>query len=317
MNKLLKLALLGIATVMAADPPAEPATTKAADDTKAADGEAATDTKVGETSPGVGGWTYDYANKGNDWGKLVSSNNAVNYCGEVNNQSPINFLDPIGSYGWAYGDTVPQSFDKHEKNYKDLRKGTQVSWVNKAMNVNLAEIETLENFFVSHLASSNLKASTNKFSVNSFQLRSPSEHTVMGKHLDIELQIKHNAESFNETANIKMGYVSIFFSVEHYDKSITEQDNSTVQRFFEHLKFDDLGEPIVDIIGFGKLMDIIQMEHRWIYKGSETFPPCEKYVYWNVIKRIFPIKIEEFVKFQALMEARKDELGGIGNNRAI
>jgi len=50
----------------------------------------------------------------------------------------------------------------------------------------------------------------------------------MGKHLDIELQIKHNAEKFNDTANIKFGYVSVFFSVEHYDKSITEQDNSTV-----------------------------------------------------------------------------------------
>jgi len=48
-------------------------------------------------------------------------------------------------------------------------------------------------------------------------------------------------------------------------------------------------------------MEIIKMEHRWIYKGSETFPPCEKYVYWNVIKKVLPIKIEEFAKFQTLM----------------
>ena len=83
------------------------------------------------------------------------------------------------------------------------------------------------------------------------------------------------------------------------------------------MKFNDLGEPVVDIIGFGKLMEIVRMEHRWIYKGSETFPPCEQFVYWNVIKRTFPIKIEEFAKFTTLMEARQAELGIMGNNRAI
>jgi len=36
------------------------------------------------------------------------------------------------------------------------------------MNVDLAEIETLENFFVSNLAELNLKAATSKFSVESF-----------------------------------------------------------------------------------------------------------------------------------------------------
>jgi len=44
----------------------------------------------------------------------------------------------------------------------------------------------------------------------------------MGKHLDIELQIKHVAEKWNETANIKYAYVSLFFSVEDYDRTITE-----------------------------------------------------------------------------------------------
>ena len=28
-----------------------------------------------------GGWTYDYSQNGADFGSLVSSNNAVNYCG--------------------------------------------------------------------------------------------------------------------------------------------------------------------------------------------------------------------------------------------
>jgi hypothetical protein len=73
----------------------------------------------------------------------------------------------------------------------------------------------------------------------------------MGKHLDIELQIKHNAATWNDTEKIKFAYVSIFFSVEDYDKSFTEAQNTTVQRFFEHMKFDNNGEPSVDQIGLG------------------------------------------------------------------
>ena len=62
-----------------------------------------------------GGWTYDYKQNGADWGKLVSSNRAINYCGQTRNQSPINLLNPIGSYGWAYGETIPKEHDKFEK----------------------------------------------------------------------------------------------------------------------------------------------------------------------------------------------------------
>jgi len=106
---------------------------------------------VGPDAKAKGGWTYDYKQGGADWDKLVSSNNAVNYCGQTRNQSPINILNPIGSYGWAYGETIPKDSDKFEKTYNDLRKGTKVGWANKAMAVDLAEIETLENFFISKI----------------------------------------------------------------------------------------------------------------------------------------------------------------------
>jgi len=39
-------------------------------------------------------------------------------------------------------------------------------------------------------------------------------------------------------------------------------------------------------------MALIDLEDRWIYKGSKTFPPCGGIVYWNVIRKIYPIQIE-------------------------
>lgn len=171
----------------------------------------------------------------------------------------------------------------------------------------------------SHVGAEIYNSATDTYEVDSFVLRSPSEHIVMGKYLDMELQIKHNAREWNDTYSIKYGYVSIFFSVEDYDKSITFEQNETVRDFMRHLKFDDKGQPEVDLISFGRLMDldIVDFNDRWTYLGSETFPPCEQYVYWNVLARVLPIEVQTFAKFRAIMDARKEELGGSGNNRMI
>lgn len=136
----------------------------------------------------------------------------------------------------------------------------------------------------------------------------------MGIHHDIELQIRHQAKGTAASDSVQTSYVSLLFSVEDYDRSVTEQQNSTVQRFFNHLKFDDHGEPVVDLIGYGNLMSIVDFNSRWVYLGSETFPPCKMNVYWNVINKIFPIKIEQMALFKKMMEAKGL---GSGNNRAL
>jgi carbonic anhydrase len=56
------------------------------------------------------------------------------------------------------------------------------------------------------------------------------------------------------------------------------------------LKLDDLEETIAKFIPFGKLLDNINTNNRWIYKGSLTTPPCSKSIYWNVMATVYPIK---------------------------
>ena len=143
---------------------------------------------------------------------------------------------------------------------------------------------------VSEIAKTYFQTTTNKFNVESFTIRSPSEHMVMGKHMDIELQIKHNAEEYNSTYNMRYAYVSVFFSVEHFDKAITTENNETVRDFWKHLELGKSDEPVVDLISIGKLMEFQDFYNRWAYKGSETFPPCEQHVYWNVLAGIMPIE---------------------------
>jgi len=126
------------------------------------------------------------------------------------------------------------------------------------------------NYFKSELAKITFDAATNEFNAKQFRFHYPSEHTVDGEYYDLEMQIYHDAKEWNDTAKIKYGAVSIFFSVKEYDKSISTTQNDTVKDFFRNLKFDDFGDPIVDVIQFGELMNVADFNKRWIYKGSHT-----------------------------------------------
>jgi len=69
------------------------------------------------------GFNYNYKHGGSDWSSLTSKYGVENNCGNDGSQSPINLLQPIWSYGWAYGDTIPKQNDAHETTYNNLRKG--------------------------------------------------------------------------------------------------------------------------------------------------------------------------------------------------
>lgn len=47
--------------------------------------------------------------------------------------------------------------------------------------------------------------------------------------------------------------------------------------------------PIAEFM-LGELMSIVDAEDRWSYMGSESTPPCNGNVYWNVVRKVYPIK---------------------------
>ena len=67
------------------------------------------------------GWSYLYDNNGADWANVHPPPGEINYCAtDKLNQSPINLLDPIGSYGWAYDLPLSKDNDNHAKAYNDI-----------------------------------------------------------------------------------------------------------------------------------------------------------------------------------------------------
>lgn len=63
-------------------------------------------------------------------------------------------------------------------------------------------------------------------------------------------------------------------------------------------------------------MNILDYDNRWIYKGSMTIPPCEEFVYWNVLQTIYPISEPLLDQFKQQM-GRTNGLIDTGNYRLI
>lgn len=84
--------------------------------------------------------------------------------------------------------------------------------------------------------------------------------------------------------------LGIMFSVDKYTADLTWSEQRVIDNFFDSLKWSEVdGSPVVDNVFYGDLMNMVNFEDRWIYKGSLTTPPCTTYVYWNLLRTIYPI----------------------------
>ena len=62
-------------------------------------------------------------------------------------------------------------------------------------------------------------------------------------------------------------------------------------------------------------MMMVDTDNRWVYKGSVTTPPCDYYVYWNVVRKVYPLRQKYLDQF--LEQLKRGGLEKTGNNRVI
>lgn len=73
--------------------------------------------------------------------------------------------------------------------------------------------------------------------------------------------------------------------------------------------------PLVEEVPYGDLMLMVDTNNRWVYKGSVTTPPCDTFVYWNVLRTVYPIKAHHFEQFKE--QLHRGHLEVTGNNRVV
>ena len=118
--------------------------------------------------------------------------------------------------------------------------------------------------------------------------------------------------------------VNILFSstAEKVTADLTEAEVIIIDTFFTSLQWDvedQEVDPVVDLVSYGNLMELVDFNNRWAYKGSQTAPPCFTHYYQNVLSTVYPIKEAHVELFKKVLKktttAGGDTLDVVGNYR--
>lgn len=163
-----------------------------------------------------------------------------------------------------------------------------------------------------------------------FEIHSPSEHTFLGRRVDLEVQLFHrlagvseaDGEKPNHTAVVSLGYVSSLqpspildalrqggLPREEGAETLVNGDSSVyvdLARAFQPLP----GQAGAPVGGGGQAF--------WQYTGSLTSPPCRADVQWFVRSSPLPMEPGTLEAYQdALRAARGLEAAASGNAREL
>lgn len=134
------------------------------------------------------------------------------------------------------------------------------------------------------------------FKALQFHFHWQSEHTVDDHRFDLEMHTVHVAE---EVGGIAHAAIGIMFDTKNYTPGIDESAVRIIDDFFESLQWDNTsGRPNIDSLNYGELMTMVNFDERWTYRGSVTTPPCARFVHWNVLSTVYPIKAEHLALFK-------------------
>ena len=93
--------------------------------------------------------------------------------------------------------------------------------------------------------------------------------------------------------------VAILFSV---SDASPDADRTLFDDFFASLLLSD-ENPRVQSVALEKALTKVNWAERWAYKGSKTQPPCEQFIYWNVIRTVYPISADDLKYFKKKLTA--------------
>ena len=138
----------------------------------------------------------------------------------------------------------------------------------------------------------------------SFNFHSGSEHTIDGKRYDLEMHMLHYPKKAEQS--IFAAALGIIFDTTDYDPSVTDAQRAAIDGFFDSLQLWETGTNEPDEVLFGELLDALDTENRWVYKGSLTTPPCDETVYWNVLAKVYPIQPRHLFLYRKRLWGSKD-----------
>ena len=138
----------------------------------------------------------------------------------------------------------------------------------------------------------------------------PSEHTINGSNLALELHLVHETEETNNEMNNTIKddiYTEHVISI-LFPKSSNGEHNRRLDSFL----LDAVGPVIPELLGSVDFTDLLldTEVYYYIYSGSLTSPPCTSGVKWYIFISKTGVNELQVATFAAI-------LGGVKNNRPI
>jgi carbonic anhydrase len=231
---------------------------------------------------------WNYNTWGSDWGSLTAI--AGNECGN-RNQSPIDLPSSVDS-----SQIYASKSDNFNKMYTD-QTNAKIYWDGHTSKITIVNPGEDLQKFSSSFAKDYLQG-PERFSGVQFHFHHGSEHTIDGERHDLEMHTVHVPDE-GAKGGIKYAAMGIMFSVDKHTANAEEWEVKIIDDFFENLQWSETTtDPIVDLVSYGKVMMMVDTDNRWVYKGSVTTPPCATLVYWNVVRKIYPLKQKYLDQFK-------------------
>jgi carbonic anhydrase len=252
-------------------------------------------------------------------------------------QSPINLDPSIEVREFAAGSELVCNYET-----VDPLKSYRFNQVNESYYFPLSKVKRVDNDYRSfnymNTATINLfdfHIQRADFFAQQFHFHSPSEHSLNGKLLDLEMHIvhliqdEHNPNKLGprdpNASQFFAGVLGFLFKVEPDEffesrraknPEIEYHDNFLLSLIDEQkhkialLERDDMVEedftPQLENLdqsplNLNKFVKLINFQRRFTYQGSLTTAPCAEGILWNVVENVIPIKqrtIDEYNHFR-------------------
>lgn len=134
-----------------------------------------------------------------------------------------------------------------------------------------------------------------------FHFHTPSEHTIMGEHMNLEMHVVHLSPTGALGA-----VIGIMFDV--------EKGGNGTNMFLKQMEGLATVAPLTAALSFKGFLQTLDTSEFWSYDGSLTTPPCTEGVKWSVLKTIQPISTAQLAIFG---KGWNNNARGKGDNRAV
>jgi carbonic anhydrase len=148
-----------------------------------------------------------------------------------------------------------------------------------------------------------LHIGSQSFALEQFHLHAPSEHTIDGKHFEMEIHFVH------KSTDGKVAVVAVLMNVGAKDAVNVPRYKEIPQLPGERIEADD---------AYRNVLDLLPKDRRYLtYRGSFTTPPCTEGVRWIVMTSPVQVMPDAVAEFKRTIGPNNRPLQSINGRRVL